>query len=48
METEITLTQWPRLTKQLQENPESVPVVVRQQLADSMGQELLQGTIACN
>ncbi|HPC65232.1 MAG TPA: ATP-binding protein [Anaerohalosphaeraceae bacterium] len=48
MDTDITLTQWPRLTKQLQDNPESLPVSVRQQLADSLGQELLQGTIGCN
>lgn len=48
MDTDITLTQWPRLTNQLQEDPESVPVLVRQKLADSMAKELRQGTIGCN
>ncbi|HOK95021.1 MAG TPA: ATP-binding protein [Anaerohalosphaeraceae bacterium] len=48
MEADTMFTQWPRLIKQLQDNPDSLPVSVRQQLADSLGQELLQGTIACN
>ncbi|NLX18204.1 MAG: HAMP domain-containing histidine kinase, partial [Desulfobulbus sp.] len=34
--------------RQLQDNPDSLPVSTRQQLADSLGQELLQGTISCN
>lgn len=47
MDADTTLIQWPCLIKQLQANPASVPIPLRQKLADSLGHELLQGTVSC-